>query len=269
MAEACKNPERVTGMHFFNPVSRMPLVEVIRAAQSSDEAVERTVLFSRRLGKTAIVVADKPGFLVNRLLFPYMNEAAFLLREGWAAQDIDSLAEVFGMPMGPVELVDQVGIDVGYKVAHVLEDAFGERMKAAPILGEAKEKGLLGKKSKKGFYLYEGKKRTPNPQLGGGMGSSRVSGADAAKRMVYVMINEAARCLEEKVIDSAPTVDIGMLLGTGFPPFRGGLLRYADSQGAASIVKDLERFQKETGAKRFEPCSYLRSLASSNGKFHA
>jgi 3-hydroxyacyl-CoA dehydrogenase / enoyl-CoA hydratase / 3-hydroxybutyryl-CoA epimerase len=268
MAEVCRNPERVVGMHFFNPVSRMPLVEVIRAAQSSEEAIERTVIFSRRLGKTAIVVADRPGFLVNRLLLPYMNEAAFLLREGWAAQDIDSLAEAFGMPMGPVELVDQVGIDVGYKVAHVLEDAFGERMKAAPILGEAKEKGLLGKKSKKGFYLYEGRKRTPNPALSGGMGSSRVSGDDALKRMLYIMINEAARCLEEQVVDSASTVDIGMLLGTGFPPFRGGLLRYADSAGAFGVVKDLERFQKETGALRFEPCRFLRNLASSSGRFH-
>jgi 3-hydroxyacyl-CoA dehydrogenase / enoyl-CoA hydratase / 3-hydroxybutyryl-CoA epimerase len=152
-------------------------------------------------------------------------------------------------------------------VAHVLEDAFGERMKAAPILGEAKEKGLLGKKSKKGFYLYEGK-RTPNQEIIPGSGSSKVSSEDALKRMIYVMINEAARCLEEKVVDSAPTVDIGMLLGTGFPPFRGGLLRYADSVGASNIVKDLERFQKEAGAKRFEPSAYLRALASSNGKFH-
>lgn len=269
MAEACRHPERVVGLHFFNPVSRMPLVEVIRAERSSDEALERAVLFSRRLGKTAILVADRPGFLVNRLLLPYMNEAAFLLREGWMAPDIDALVESFGMPMGPVELVDQVGIDVGYKVAHVLEEAFGERMKVAPILNEAKEKGFLGKKSKKGFYLYEGKKRSVNTALSGGMGSLRVTAEDALKRMLYVMINEAARCLEEKVVDGAPTVDIGMLLGTGFPPFRGGLLRYADSVGAASIVKDLERFNKQTGAVRFEPCAHLRNLALTSGRFHA
>ncbi len=268
MAEACRYPERVVGLHFFNPVSRMPLVEVIRGAQSSDEAIERTVLFARRLGKTAILVEDRPGFLVNRLLLPYMNEAAFLLREGFSPETIDALCENFGMPMGPIELVDQVGIDVGYKVAHVLEEAFGERMKVAPILVEAKEKGLLGKKSKKGFYLYEGRKRTVNPALALDRGSARVSTEDALKRMLWVMVNEAARCLEEKVVDSAATVDVGMILGTGFPPFRGGLLRYADSEGAAAIVKDLERFQKDSQAARFEPSAFLRNLASSNGRFH-
>jgi len=268
MAEACRYPERVVGLHFFNPVSRMPLVEVIRGAKSSDEAVERTVLFARRLGKTAILVEDRPGFLVNRLLLPYMNEAAFLLREGFTSETIDALCENFGMPMGPVELVDQVGIDVGYKVAHILEEAFGERMKVAPILTEAKEKGLLGKKSKKGFYLYDGKRRTANYSLGMGQGSARVRAEDALKRMLWVMVNEAARCLEEKVVDSAATVDVGMILGTGFPPFRGGLLRYADSVGAAAIVKDLERFQKDTQAMRFEPCAFLRSRAASGGRFH-
>jgi 3-hydroxyacyl-CoA dehydrogenase/enoyl-CoA hydratase/3-hydroxybutyryl-CoA epimerase len=164
-------------------------------------------------------------------------------------------------------LVDQVGIDVGYKVAHVLEEAFGERMKVAPILVEAKEKGLLGKKAGKGFYVYDGDKRSSNSELQTG-GARRVSPEDALKRMIYVMINEGARCLEEKVIDSPATVDIGMMLGTGFPPFRAGLLRYADSIGAAAIVKDLERFQKETGAVRFAPCASLKALAASSGRFH-
>jgi 3-hydroxyacyl-CoA dehydrogenase / enoyl-CoA hydratase / 3-hydroxybutyryl-CoA epimerase len=266
MAEGCRHPERVVGLHFFNPVSKMPLVEVIRAAQSSDKALERTVLFARRLGKTAILTTDTPGFLVNRLLLPYMNEAAHLLREGFTPEAIDAIAEGFGMPMGPVELVDQVGIDVGYKVAHVLEEAFGQRMKVAPILVEAKEKGLLGKKSGKGFYVYTGKVKTANPELSTG-GPSKASRQDALKRMLYVMINEAARCLEEKVVDSAATVDIGMMLGTGFPPFRGGLLRHADAIGAKAIVQDLERFQKAGGA-RFEPSAFLKGLAASGGPFH-
>lgn len=269
MAEDCRYPERILGLHFFNPVNRMPLVEVIRAAQSSADAIERTVLFARRLGKTAIVVEDRPGFLVNRLLLPYMNEAAYLLQEGLAPERVDAVAERFGMPMGPVELVDQVGIDVGWKVAHVLEESFGERMKVAAILEKAKQKGFLGKKSGKGFYIYGQKSKAVNPEIVSGGKNSGVSDEDAEKRMMFVMINEAARCLEEKVVDSAATVDIGMMMGAGFPPFRGGLLRYADSVGAAGIVKDLERFQKTVDTKRFEPCAYLKALAAGKKGFYS
>ncbi|HTL46435.1 MAG TPA: 3-hydroxyacyl-CoA dehydrogenase NAD-binding domain-containing protein [Verrucomicrobiae bacterium] len=267
MASVCKNPERVTGLHFFNPVHRMPLVEVIRAQQSSDEAIEKTVQFARNLGKTVIVVKDAPGFLVNRLLLPYMNEAAFLLQEGMSAETIDRLAEKFGMPMGPIELVDQVGIDVGYKVAHVLHEAFGERMKVAKILEDVKAKGLLGKKSQKGFYVYDGKKKSVNPEVPAAQKTSGVSEEDAVKRMIYIMINEAARCLDEKVVDGPASVDIGMIMGTGFPPFRGGLLAYADSVGLANVVKDLERFQNSVSRERFEPAPYLAALAKSGKKF--
>lgn len=269
MADGCRNPERITGLHFFNPVDRMPLVEVIRAEKSSDAAIERTIAFARGLGKTAIVTADRPGFLVNRLLLPYMNEAAYLLESGWSPQDIDRAAVGFGMPMGPVELIDQVGIDVGYKVAHILEEAFGERMKVAPVLQRAKEKGLLGKKGGKGFYIYGKKHGAANPELHTSGRAKKCSPEDALKRMLYVMINEAARCLEEKVIDGPETVDIGMIMGTGFPPFRGGLLRYADSIGTGGILKDLERFQKEVDAKRFEPAPLLRRLAADEADFHA
>lgn len=268
MASVCRNPERVVGLHFFNPVNRMPLVEVIRAAKTSDITVEKTVQFSRLLGKTVIVVKDAPGFLVNRLLLPYMNEAAYLLEEGMSPDAIDRIATAFGMPMGPIELVDQVGIDVGYKVAHVLYEAFGERMKVPSILDKAKQKGLLGKKSGKGFYVYDGKKRSVNPELLVS-GTCRVSEEDALKRMMYIMINEASRCLDEKVVDNAGSVDIGMIMGTGFPPFRGGLLRYADTVGAASIVKDLERFSKSVSADRFAPGAFLANLASQGKTFHS
>ena len=267
MAEVCTHPERVIGLHFFNPVNRMPLVEVIRAAQSSEETIERTVQFARRLGKTVILTEDRPGFLVNRLLLPYLNEAAYLLQEGMSSMNIDAIAENFGMPMGPIELVDQVGIDVGYKVAHILQEAFGDRMKVAKVLEDVKAKGLLGKKSKKGFYVYDNGKKTPNPELKTAL-KTKVSNEDALKRMIYIMINEAARCLEEKVIDSPGTVDIGMIMGTGFPPFRGGLLRYADSVGIGAIVKDLERFQKEVDPQRFAPCVYLCDLAKKGEKFY-
>lgn len=268
MAEVCKNPERVVGLHFFNPVNRMPLVEVIRAAQSSSETIERTVQFSRRLGKTVILVEDRPGFLVNRLLLPYMNEAAYLLQEGIPAAEIDAIAEKFGMPMGPIELADQVGIDVGTKVAHILQDAFGARMKVAEILEQVKAKGFLGKKTGKGFYIYEGKDKKPNPEISAKSGK-KSSAEYALKRMIYIMINEAARCLDEKVVDSADTVDIGMMMGTGFPPHRAGLLHYADSAGLANIVNDLERFQKEVSAERFEISPYLKTLASSGKNFHS
>lgn len=269
MAEVCRNPERVVGLHFFNPVHRMPLVEVIRAAQTSDETLERTIQFGRRLGKTVIVTADRPGFLVNRLLLPYLNEAAFLLEQGMSQEQIDAIAEGFGMPMGPIELVDQVGIDVGYKAGHVLEEAFGARLKVSGILEKVKAQGLLGKKSGKGFYLYQGKKKVPNPVIQDAVKSkAQISDEEALKRMIYIMINEAARCLEEKVIDSAATVDIGMIMGTGFPPFRGGLLRYADAVGAAEIVKELTAFEKQYGL-RFEPSNYLRSLAQSGNKFYS
>lgn len=269
MAEGCKHPERIVGLHFFNPVHRMPLVEVIRAEKTSDEAMERIIRFARKLGKTVIVTADRPGFLVNRLLLPYMNEAAHLLEEGMPPTVIDRIAESFGMPMGPIELTDVVGIDVAYKVAHILEDAFGERMKVASILHEVKSQGLLGKKSGKGFYLHQGKSRKINPGVKLPGKSSGVLNADALKRMIYVMINEAARCLEEHVIDSPATVDLGMIFGTGFPPFRGGLLRYADSLGLENVVRDLERFQKITGRAIFEPSPKLRQLASQKGCFYS
>jgi len=269
MAAGCDNPSRVVGLHFFNPVNRMPLVEVIRAEQTSNETLEKTIAFSRKLGKTVIVTEDKPGFLVNRLLLPYLNEAALLMEEGMEPEKIDLIATQFGMPMGPVELVDQVGIDVGYKVAHILQEAFGERMKVAAILETAHQKKLLGKKGGKGFYLYDAHKKEGqkfrNPEIpftakGG------ISDETALKRMMYIMVNEAARCLEEKVIDSAETVDVGMIFGTGFPPFRGGLMDYADAVGLASIVEDLKSFEKQFGS-RFAPCRLLTELAVQNKKF--
>lgn len=267
MAAGCENPSRVVGLHFFNPVNRMPLVEVIKADQTSDETLEKTIAFSRKLGKTVIVTADKPGFLVNRLLLPYLNEAALLMEEGVSSETLDRIATEFGMPMGPVELVDQVGIDVGYKVAHILQDAFGDRMKVASVLETAYQKKLLGKKGGKGFYMYDGEKKYPNPEIPF-QAKPGISNETALKRMMYIMVNEAARCLEENVVDSAETVDIGMIFGTGFPPFRGGLMDYADTVGLASIVEDLQSFEKQYGS-RFAPCRLLSDLASQNKKFRS
>lgn len=267
MAEGCRHPERIIGLHFFNPVGKMPLVEVVRGAQTSADTIERAVLFARRLGKTALVVEDRPGFLVNRLLLPYLNEAATLLKEGLPPERVDQIAKRFGMPIGPIELIDQVGIDVGAKVAHILEEQFGDRMKVSAVLEEARQKGLFGKKSGKGFYCYDGERKTVNPEIHFSSSRPGVSEEDALKRMTYVMINEAARCLEEKVVESASSVDIGMMMGAGFPPFRGGLLRWADSVGSAAVLKDLERFQKNVDAQRFEPSPVLRRLAAEGRGF--
>lgn len=270
MARDVKHPERVIGFHFFNPVERMPLVEIIRAEQTSNLTLARSVDFARKLGKTVIVTADRPGFLVNRLLLPYLNEAAYLLEQGMTIDAVDKAALDFGMPMGPIELVDQVGIDVGYKVAHILEESFGERMKVCPLLEKVKTSGLLGKKGGKGFYTYQGKEKAVNPTVVAMIsGSQAVSAVQAQKRMIYVMINEAARCLEENVIDGPETVDIGMIFGTGFPPFRAGLLRYADSVGCSAIVEDLKRFAEQTKSSRFEPAPYLLSLAQGQKGFYS
>ncbi|HUP56666.1 MAG TPA: 3-hydroxyacyl-CoA dehydrogenase NAD-binding domain-containing protein [Bdellovibrionota bacterium] len=276
MQKAMKKPERFAGMHFFNPVSKMPLVEVIRGDRSSDEAVSTVYQLAKQLGKTPIVVKDAPGFLVNRLLGPYINEAAYLLAEGAPIPEVDRVLEGFGMPMGPFELIDEVGIDVGAKVAHIFEEAFGERMKACPLPGKALAVGRLGKKNLKGLYRYE--------DLGGGklkkeldveiytiLGVSPRDGAvepeEIIERCVLPQINEAARCLEEGVVASASEVDLGMIMGTGFPPFRGGLLRYADTLGPRQIVEKLKRLAAAHGP-RFEPAPAMLQRAERGALFH-
>lgn len=270
MADAALSPERVVGLHFFNPVHRMPLVEVIKSARTSDQTLATVIAFARRIGKVVIVVNDVPGFLINRILLSYMNEAGFLFEEGMRIDEIDGIARDFGMPVGPIELIDEVGIDVGYKVAKILEDAYGPRMRVAGILEKVKEKGLLGKKAKAGFYIHEKKGKRPNPAIPNlpKDGRGKISDETALKRMIYIMINEASRCLEEKVVDRPDTVDIGMIMGTGFPPFRAGLLRYADAVGADDIVGDLQNFENTLNAPRFKPCNYLLNMIKEKRGFY-
>jgi 3-hydroxyacyl-CoA dehydrogenase/enoyl-CoA hydratase/3-hydroxybutyryl-CoA epimerase len=273
MQSVMKRPERFAGMHFFNPVSRMPLVEVIRGAQSNDEAVSTIYEFSKRLGKTPIVVKDAPGFLVNRLLTPYLNEATWMLADGVPIQEMDEVMLSFGMPMGPMELIDEVGVDVGEKVVHVLHEAFGDRMAPAPYNPKIVAAGRLGKKNGKGFYSYENpaKKKQFDPAIYAILGVTpqprAVSAEEVVDRCVLPMINEAARCLEEKIVNTPAEVDLGMIMGTGFPPFRGGLLRYADTLGPQTIVEKLQGYQKRFGA-RFEPSPAMVSRASHGQKFY-
>ncbi len=269
MAKETKDPSRVIGLHFFNPVHRMPLIEIITTKFTSAQALATATGLAKRLGKTPIVVKDSAGFLVNRILLSYINEAGRILEEGGEVQEIDRRVAQFGMPMGPFELSDEVGLDVGTKVLHILHDAFGERFKPVDIFEKVTAKGLLGKKAGKGFYVHE-KNLTPNSEIAGMIVRKGAAGSSEewVDRMMLTMINEAARCLEEGVVDEAAAVDVGMIMGTGFPPFRGGLLRYADRMGIEKIVEKMNGFAEKLSADRFKPSGYLLKLNQTGQRFY-
>lgn len=269
LSEKMKHPERFIGMHFFNPVPRMPLVEIIPGKKSSPKTIATVVNLAKEAGKTPVVVGDCAGFLVNRILLPYINEAVRMFEEGADFERIDKLIANFGMPMGPFVLADEVGLDVGYKVAKVLEDAYGERMQVSSILDRVYvNMELLGKKSGKGFYIHEGKKREANEEVKRLVFSKRnFDEQEIIDRAMLIMVNEAAMCLEEGVIDNPQYLDMAMIMGTGFPPFRGGLLRYADSIGIESVVIRLRSLAKNFG-HRFEPAKLLVSMAKDKKRFY-
>jgi 3-hydroxyacyl-CoA dehydrogenase/enoyl-CoA hydratase/3-hydroxybutyryl-CoA epimerase len=247
----------------------MPLIEIITTKYCSSVTVMSALDLARRLGKTPIVVKDVPGFLINRILLGYINEAGRLFEEGMRIDDIDSLMVEFGMPMGPFTLSDEVGLDVGVKVLHILEAGLGPRYHPVEIFTKIYEKKLLGKKSGKGFYLHNAR-RVINPDVHAMVDrEGSVFDRDRAlNRMVLIMINEAARCLQEGVVESADVVDIGMIMGTGFPPFHGGLLRYADGQGIDNVVDILNELEDEFKDGRFKPCDYLLRLNQEGRKFY-
>ncbi|WP_024954701.1 3-hydroxyacyl-CoA dehydrogenase NAD-binding domain-containing protein [Sulfurospirillum arcachonense] len=263
----CK--ENFVGLHFFNPVDRMPLVEIIPSKHTSQETLATVYKFMLSSGKTPVIVDDCAGFLVNRILIPYVNEALFIAGEGVNIETIDKALSNFGMPMGPIELVDTVGIDVGYKVLQILQNAYGQRMTPAPLIEPVYTKlQLLGKKSGSGFYMYKGKEKTINTQVNTYIQNQTLLSEDEiVKRCIYMMINEAARCLEEEIVKSSEELDLAMIMGTGFPPFRGGLLKYADSIGTKKIYEELENLQNSYGS-RFEPAPLIKKLAVSNKKFY-
>ncbi|MDH3975991.1 MAG: 3-hydroxyacyl-CoA dehydrogenase NAD-binding domain-containing protein [Deltaproteobacteria bacterium] len=271
MATALKKPERFAGMHFFNPVHRMPLVEVIRGEKTSDETTATIVALSKKLGKTPVVVKDKEGFLVNRLLMPYLNEAVCMLEEGATIDEVDETLLNFGMPMGAFILLDEIGIDIAWHVAEILHKAFGERMKPAGLMKSILDSGRLGRKNGKGYYSYDGKKRKGADKsvysLTGGKKGGALSSTTIIDRSVLLMLNEAALCLEEEIVARPEHVDGGMIFGTGFPPFRGGLLRYADSRGVKEIVNILEQFKEKYG-ERFEPAPLLKEMAKKGKSFY-
>lgn len=272
IASALKKPERFAGMHFFNPVHMMPLVEVIRGEKSSDEATSTIVALAKRLGKTPIVVKDKEGFLVNRLLMPYLNEAVLMLEEGANIEEIDKALLDFGMPMGAFILLDEIGIDIACHVASILHNAFGERMKPAGLMKLILDSGRLGKKNNKGHYTYAAGKRKGADSgiysLTGGKKVGLLSDSNIVDRAVLLMLNEAAYCLEEQIVEKADYVDGGMIFGAGFPPFRGGLLKYADSRGLKEIEERLNQLKEKYG-HRFKPAPLITKMAKEGKGFYS
>lgn len=274
LAEGLKSPERFCGIHFFNPVRRMKLVEVIRGKRTDDVCVATAVKLAKDLGKFPIVVEDGPGFLVNRLLLPYMDEATKLLEEGNSIDSIDKAAKAFGMPMGPIELYDMVGLDTAVYAGKVLCDAFPSRFQASSIIPALVAAGRLGQKNGKGFFSYQNKKqkRELDPTVEPIMlphcdkGAKPLGKDIITQRLFLPMITEATRILEEKLVRDPRDVDLGLVFGIGFPPFRGGLLFWADSMGAAKLLEMLAPW--EHLGERYQPTALLKDLAVSKRKFY-
>ena len=261
IAKHCHSTGRVIGLHFFNPVHRMPLVEIVVDPMTSPQTIATSVQFIKELGKVPIVVRNAPGFLVNRILMPYLNEAAYLLSEGIPISTIDEAMLDFGMPMGPFTLLDAIGIDVAQKVAHILHRGFGDRMKPHDILDRMTAAGFYGIKNKKGFYVGEGKSRSENREMYTVLGITPKKiehiSEEWQMRMVVQMAHEALRCLEDVIVSDPKHLDLAMIYGIGFPPFRKGLLWYADQLGADKILSELDIFYRRYGA-RFEPPTILK-----------
>lgn len=269
MSKGHPDPQYFAGMHFFNPVHKMPLVEVIRGEKTSDETIATIYELSKKMGKMPVVVEDGPGFLVNRLLLPYMAEAAFLLQEGMDINTVDkAYVKEFGMPMGPFALMDEVGLDVCIKVLKIFKKAFGDRVEMAPCMDALEKSGRLGKKNRKGFYLYDEKEKrgAVDPTIYQALGltapTNPLDMQECIERGVFAMINECSRALiEDKIVKTPHEVDLAMIMGTGFPPFRGGLLKYADKITPVYVVQQLDKYAKDrNAAKRLSPAEPLKRI---------
>ena len=272
IAEKALRPENVIGLHYFSPVDKMPLAEIIAHEKTSDQTISTTVAFAKQQGKTPIVVKDKAGFYVNRILAPYMNEAAILLLEGCSIEALDKAMVKFGFPVGPMQLLDEVGIDVGAKIGPILQAELGERFAPPAAFSKLIDDGRLGKKVKKGFYQYntKSKKKLVDDSvytlLGLQVSNTTVTDAQA-ERCVYMMLNEAARCLDEGIVRNARDGDIGAIFGIGFPPFLGGPFQYMDKIGATTLVSKLSQWQAEFG-ERFTPCDALIKMAEQGESYY-
>jgi 3-hydroxyacyl-CoA dehydrogenase/enoyl-CoA hydratase/3-hydroxybutyryl-CoA epimerase/3-hydroxyacyl-CoA dehydrogenase/enoyl-CoA hydratase/3-hydroxybutyryl-CoA epimerase/enoyl-CoA isomerase len=272
MARELKHPENFAGMHFFNPVDRMQLVEVIRGEKTSDQTVATLVALGKRIGKTPIVVKDCPGFLVNRILFPYFNEALVMLEEGAAPRALDKAGTAFGMPMGPITLEDVVGLDTSLYAGTVVNTAFADRAVNTKVLDELVAAGRLGQKSGAGFYSYaKGPRGADDPALAGLLakvrkGNRELGAEEMTDRLFLPMLTDASRILEEGIVRDPADVDMGLILGIGFPPFRGGILRWADDMGLPKVFEKLKKY--ESLGKRFQPTEQMKRLAAEGKGFY-
>ena len=277
IAAGIDNQDRVIGMHFFNPVEKMPLVEIIRGKNTSDKTVAIVAALTTKLGKFPIIVEDVPGFLVNRVLTPYLNEAAYLISEGYQVADIDKAAVNFGMPMGPVRLLDEVGLDVASHVSDIMSKAYGNRMQAPAYSRMLLNMGRKGKKSGAGFYDFVDKSATPNPTLREKLNLAAAPKTDVnlqyiSDRLIMALINEAVLCLDAGVAgapskEAAHQIDLGTVMGIGFPPFRGGLLHYANSLGSKKVYESLMEFHKQFG-ERYKPADGIKMRAENGLSFY-
>lgn len=264
---AISDPHRVMGLHFFNPVHRMQLVEIVRTEQSHDEDIAILIDFVKRLGKVPIVTADSPGFVVNRILFPYLDEAVRLYCDGVPADEIDRALKRFGMPIGPMELLDTVGIDVAAHVAESLNRLSSEPSPTGAKLHEMASEGTIGRKSGRGFYVYLDNGKKYNRSIPSGIPHATVSADDIRDRILLRLVNEAAKCMQEGVVSETWMVDLGMVLGTGFAPFLGGPIRMCELRGFGEAVSKLEYFQKTIGP-RFAPTQWLIDQIENHAEHH-
>ena len=273
LAQASARPDRLIGMHFFSPVHKMPLLEVIVHEGTAPEVIATVVAYGKKLGKTVIVVNDGPGFFANRILTPYINEAGKLLDEGAKIEQIDRALVEFGFPVGPITLVDEVGIDVAGKAGNIIADAFGERMRPSVSLAHVLSSGRFGRKNRKGFYKYDenGKKQGVDASvyelIPGAVARRDYTADEIRERTVMAMLNEAARALEDGIIRSPRDGDIGAVFGIGFPPFRGGPFRYMDTLGIGEVVRRLEALNARFPG-RYEPAPILTRMAAAGERFH-
>jgi 3-hydroxyacyl-CoA dehydrogenase/enoyl-CoA hydratase/3-hydroxybutyryl-CoA epimerase len=259
MASTIDHPERFVGMHFFNPVEKMPLVEIIRGAKTSDATIAKVAALATEMGKFPIVVNDVPGFLVNRILIPYLNEAVFLLAEGYSVEQIDQAALKFGMPMGPIRLLDEVGLDVAAHVSKIMVAGYGDRMTVPDFAEQLMNVGRKGRKNGMGFYDYSRKKPVPWPGLSQALklptkAAGSLTEIQLADRLVLHLVNEAMKCLNEGVAGedreiASKQIDLGTVMGIGFPPFRGGVLYYANKRGLDGIRAELEKLHDKLGSR--------------------
>ena len=279
LAKGLKRPEQFCGMHFFNPVHRMPLVEVIRGEKSSAPTIASTVAFAAAMGKSPIVVNDCPGFLVNRVLFPYIAGFTGLVSAGVDYEHIDKVMEKFGWPMGPACLLDVVGIDTAFHAGSVMAEGYPDRMSREDptIISKMFEQKWFGKKNEKGFYIHskdkKGKpKKEVNPKTGNFIrdldtsSGNDISEEDIVDRMMLPMLMESSRCLEDNIVETPMEVDMGLIYGLGFPPFRGGIFRWADSAGLDELLQRAEKLK--SSGKIYEPTEQIRKMAKDGQLFH-